>query len=278
MNLVQQINNTKTLPNSLSIWWLGQMGMVIKGSDAVLYIDPCLTNDVAERHGDWWERAFPPPILPEEVTNADFCLITHEHGDHFDKATIAPMAKASPQAKFVAPRWCKPKFQDIGLERSRYILPKALETSYLPKSKIRITPVPSAHYDLGFDEEKGYRWYGYLVEWNGVKIYHAGDTIIYPRYVDTLKQLPKADIAVLPVNGRDWYREQEHDVTGNLHPKEAAQLAAEMNWELLLIGHNDLYVNNKIPNSEIVAALDKYASNQAFKMMKAGELLYFVKH
>ena len=40
--LLAQMNNLTILPNSLAIWGLGQMGIAIKGPDAIHYIDPCL--------------------------------------------------------------------------------------------------------------------------------------------------------------------------------------------------------------------------------------------
>ena len=81
----------------------------------------------------------------------------------------------------------------------------------------------------------------------------------------------------MPVNGRDYYRETDGGAIGNLMPAEAAQLARNHGWDLLILAHNDLYANNAIPDSEIVAALSKFAPEQKYKFMKPGELLYYVK-
>ena len=43
-SLVEQIDNTPIIPNSLAVWGLGQMGLVVKGPDAVLVIDPYLSD------------------------------------------------------------------------------------------------------------------------------------------------------------------------------------------------------------------------------------------
>jgi L-ascorbate metabolism protein UlaG (beta-lactamase superfamily) len=123
----------------------------------------------------------------------------------------------------------------------------------------------------------GYRWLGYLIEANGVVLYHAGDTIIYDDYIETLRRLPTPDIAMLPINGRDYYRETEGGAIGNLAPVEAARLASDLGWDTLIVGHNDLYPYNTIPYSSIVHALETVAPRQKYKVLQPGELLYYVK-
>jgi L-ascorbate 6-phosphate lactonase len=276
-HLIEQMQRTQIIPNSLAIWGLGQIGVAIKGPDACIFIDPCLSDVVREQFGDWWQRAYDPPILPEEIDNASYYLITHEHLDHLDPLTVGPAAKASPNAKFIATGWSLDILADLDVESERIIVPPALEPIELLGTSITLTAVPSAHYEKEFDDEKGYRYFGYLIEWNGVTFYHAGDTIIYPGYIDTLKGLPTPDVALLPVNGRDYYRETDAGAVGNLLPVEAARLARDLGWDVLIPGHNDLYPNNAIPQSEILHGLERVAPRQKFKMLQPGELYYYVK-
>lgn len=275
--LVQHMQNTPILPNSLAIYGLGQLGMAIKGPDATIYIDPCLSDVVRENFGDFWTRAYDPPMLPAEATNANFCFITHEHLDHFDPLTLGPLAKASPDSKFVTTAWCRDLLNSIDVGDDRHIFPEALKPIELPGTSLRVTIVPSAHYDKEYDDAKGYRYIGFLIEWNGVTIYHAGDTIIYPGYVDLLRSLPKPDVVVLPVNGRDYYREVVINATGNLLPFEAAWLCKEFGWDTLIPAHNDMYPGNRIPNEQIAEALDRVVPRQKFKFLQPGELFYYVK-
>jgi L-ascorbate 6-phosphate lactonase len=276
-HLIEQMQRTQIIPNSLAIWGLGQIGVAIKGPDACIFIDPCLSDVVREQFGDWWQRAYDPPILPEEIDNASYYLITHEHLDHLDPLTVEPAAKASPNAKFITTGWSLDILADLDIEPERVIVPPALEPIELLGTSITLTAVPSAHYEKEYDEEKGYRWLGYIIEWNGVTFYHAGDTIIYPDYIETLKGLPTPDVALLPVNGRDYYRETDAGAVGNLLPVEAARLARDLGWDVLIPGHNDLYPNNTIPQSEILHGLERVAPRQKFKMLQPGELYYYVK-
>ncbi len=78
-NLIDQMNHLTVQPNCLAVWGLGQMGLAVKSSDGrIIYIDPVLTNVVAIKIpsvADKFTRAFPAPLKPEEVSNADYCFL-----------------------------------------------------------------------------------------------------------------------------------------------------------------------------------------------------------
>jgi len=273
--LTAQMRALEILPRSLAIWSLGQMGMAIKGPDALIVIDPCLSDVVRENAGDWWTRAYPPPLLPDELTDVDYFFVSHEHLDHLDPLTLGPAAKASPAAQFVAPGWCRQLLHNLDIADDRITVPPGLKS--LELGDMRVTAVPGAHYEREYDETLGFRWLGFLIEWNGVTLYHAGDTVIHPGFIETLQSLPTPDVAIVPVNGRDWYRESEAGAIGNLLPVEAARLARDLGWDTLIPGHNDLYPNNAIPWAEISAALEAVHPRQKVKQLQPGELLYYVK-
>ena len=275
--LKAQIESTPIIPNSLALWGLGQMGLAIKGPDGLLVIDPCLTDVVRERFGDFWVRGYPPPMQPGELTGVSCLMASHEHLDHFDPTTLGPAAAASPAARMVAPAWCADLLPEAGISPDRFLVPPALQPITLPGTSARLTAVPAAHYDLIHDEQKGHRWLGYIIEWNGVTVYHAGDTIIYKGYLEMMRGLPTPDVALIPTNGRDWYREVDIGAVGNLMPEEAAYLARELGWGMVILGHNDLYPNNAIPMANLAAAMERYAPRQRYKIMQPGERLYVLK-
>ena len=277
MSILSQMQQVEVLPDSLALWSIGQMGLGVKGPDATIYVDLCLSDYIEDQLGTYWKRAYPAPFPAEQVTNADFYFISHEHWDHLDPETVPKVAQASPQARFVTNKWCQQILIELGIAADRIITLETLKPTLLPDSSLQVTSVPSAHYDLDYDERLGYRWIGFLIEWNGVALYHAGDTIIYPDFIDTLKKFPSIDVAVLPVNGRDYYRETVGGAIGNLLPAEAAQLAEELGVDTLIVGHNDMYANNAIPYSEIIAAIEQFAPQQRYKILRVGELLYYLK-
>lgn len=275
-DLITRMNALAVPPGALAIWALGQMGFALKGSgNDVLYVDPYLTGKLKHEAepGEIFYREFPPPLAPAEVTNALAVLCSHEHLDHTDAGTLGPIAQASPQARFVITGWSHGIADQAGIEPARRIVPQVGRPFTLGDA--RITAVPSAHYAVEEDPVKGHRWLGFVIEWNGVTLYHSGDTIIYPGYLEHMKALPRADVAIVPVNGRDAYRDSL-GIVGNLLPAEAVWLARELGWDVLIAGHNDLFIGNCIGAGELPDAIRRANPRQKMHVLQPGELYLYV--
>ncbi|QSW98827.1 MBL fold metallo-hydrolase [Haloterrigena alkaliphila] len=86
-------------PDGVVIWYLGCNGFVLKGSEGTtIYVDPYLGVGDPPRT----VRMIPVPFDPADVTEADAVLATHEHSDHVDGESQAPILEAT-GATFYAP-------------------------------------------------------------------------------------------------------------------------------------------------------------------------------
>jgi L-ascorbate 6-phosphate lactonase len=116
----------------------------------------------------------------------------------------------------------------------------------------------------------GFRWLGYILQLNGVTLYHAGDTILYDGLVERLRT-HSIDIACLPVNGRDGWRERR-GMIGNLDGREAAELAVAVNAEVLIPMHNDMFAANHVSPAILADFLDRTYPRQKYHWLQPGEL------
>ncbi len=276
LSLIKRIDALTVPPGSLAVWALGQSGFVLKGGGTIAYIDPYLSNYVDEAGyapPGTFPRQFPPPLLPEEVTNAQVVFCTHEHADHTDPKTVGPLADASPRARFVGPANSRDILRQVGISDDRIVVPRVDQPHSL--AGLTFSAVPSAHYSLDLDPERGYRWLGFVVQLNGVTLYHAGDTILYDGLTERLKQR-QIDIACLPVNGRDWWREQR-GMTGNLDAREAAELAVTIDADVLIPMHNDMFAANHVSPAVLADFLDRHYPRQKYHWLQPGELYVYMK-
>lgn len=271
MDLTGRIGALEVGREALAFWGLGQVGVAIKGPEGVFYVDPYLTDSDGE--GGSLEREFPPPLRPDEVTNADVVLLTHNHIDHTDPDTVLPISEASSDARFVAPTTSRDTLVGAGLAADRIFVPTVGEPVEIGGT--RVTAVPSAHTGLEYDPERGYPYLGYVVEWNGVTFYHAGDTVIYDGLIETLSNW-KIDVAFVPINGRDYFR-TSRDLVGNTDFREAAELAEVLDFGLLVPTHYDLFAFNTADPGHFVSHLYDLNPMRSHKLLHAGELLYFAK-
>src|SRR5438309_2216002 len=57
--------------------------------------------------------------------------------------------------------------------------------------------------------------------------------------------LAQADLVLLPINGRDFFRETERNLVGNMDYREAARLASDIGVQLLIPMHWELFAHNR---------------------------------
>ena len=271
IELIGRIDALEVGERALAFWGLGQVGIVIKGPTGIVYVDPYLTDSDGE--GGSLPRTFPPPLVPGEVTNASAVLLTHDHIDHTDPETVLPISEASPGARFVAPFTSRDTLDGAGLDADRIVVPEVGEP--LEITGAGITAIPSAHTELEKDPERGYPFLGYVIEWNGVTVYHAGDTVVYDGMIETLSAWD-IDIAFVPINGRDYFR-TGRGIIGNTDFRETAELAETLNVGLIVPTHYDLIEGNTADPGHFVSHLYGLNPMRPHKLLRPGELLYFVK-
>jgi L-ascorbate 6-phosphate lactonase len=107
---------------------------------------------------------------------------------------------------------------------------------------LRIKPLPSAHEVLEYDPELDHRFVGYVLELNGVKLYHAGDRTVYPGLIEAL--LAESILSsMLPINGRDTFR-NARNIVGNMNYREAVELTAAARFDTVIPLHYDMFAGN----------------------------------
>ncbi len=224
----------------VALWWLGQSGFALRGGDATLLLDPFLSTG--------HDRLVPRPFAPEQATGVDAILCSHEHLDHLDADSLPAMAAASPGAAVVVPAPIVSQVTDLGIAPDRVI--GAQPEQPIELRGLTVHPLPAWHgidvadaYGFGRELSGGrYRYLGYVVEADGVRVYHAGDTLVYEGMEEWLRRLAP-DVALLPINGRDRFRE-EQNLVGNMDHREAAQLADAVGVGLLVPMHFDMFAAN----------------------------------
>lgn len=132
---------------------------------------------------DAGEQIFVDPFrVPSSAGPARLILITHPHSDHYDRRAIAGLRRA--ETVIVVPMSCAEPGQ-------RGIAPG--QTAQI--GRVKVTGVPAYNVAKPF-HPKSRRWLGYVIEVDGLRIYHAGDTDPIPEMSGI-----RPDIALLPVGG-----------------------------------------------------------------------------
>jgi L-ascorbate 6-phosphate lactonase len=233
ITLSQRVSAKTVMRSHVSCWWLGGSGFVFKtSSEAVIYVDPYLSNSVKGIFGA--ERAFPAPILPEEV-RTDAVISTHWHEDHLDPGSIPMIARNNPNAHFIMPPSATSHALSWGVPREQV---KGLQCGQAFEVKdIRIEATPARH-DAGIPGWEVPDAMGVLIETDRLTIYHCGDTE-YDMRIRRLKSRTP-DVALLCING----------IGGNMDAHEAALLAWHLGAKVVIPMHHYLWATNSGSSEE----------------------------
>lgn len=231
---LKQVHELPVPHGTAAAWWLGQMGLLVKMGGTVL----CLDYFASDLPG----RRVAPPIPAGEMEGIHAFLGTHNHLDHMDHESWKVWTRCCPEAKFVFPALHRRSVLEDGIPESGCLGLNDGRSCLV--GEVRISAVAAAHEFLDRDPETGfYPCLQYVLEGNGVRIYHAGDTLRYEGMLAKLQAFGRIDAALLPINGRDGARYRRNCI-GNMTFQEAADLAGELHVGTVIPGHWDMFADN----------------------------------
>lgn len=227
---------------------IGQSGFRLQFGRTVIYLDPYLTDYVVQVEDESFRRMVQPVMPPGDIGDADWVLVSHLHHDHCDPETLLPISKASKGCSFMAPSEAADYLKGIGITQGRIV--KASEEWSSLGPELKVMAVPAAHPDIERDKDGMLRCAGYVIEYKDRRIYHAGDTSPHDEIMGILKKLRPLHVVLLPVNERNYYRRQR-GIIGNMSVREAFHMAEELDAEVMVPAHWDLFRNNSAYREEI---------------------------
>jgi L-ascorbate 6-phosphate lactonase len=265
--LLREIEREAPRPGSISAWWLGQSGFLIKSPSGVLIIDPYLSEHLTHKYAATDRphiRMTEAPFRGHDVTFANLVLASHKHSDHLDPGTIPGLLDASPTAQLVVPRSNLGHAESLGIP-SHQLTGIDAGTS-IEAAGFQVRAIPSAHEGLDTDEAGHHLYLGFVVEVEGLRLYHSGDSLAYDGLVDHLGPDP-FDVMFLPINGRDPSR----GVPGNMSAAEAVDLAIQVRPRFVVPHHYDMFTFNTVPVETFEAEATRLPSGVTAKVLRCGE-------
>jgi L-ascorbate metabolism protein UlaG (beta-lactamase superfamily) len=192
-----------------ALTWIGHATYLVQLGGKSLLTDPVFSSRLAIV-----PRNVPPGLARADLPHIDVVVVTHNHRDHMDAPSLLALG---PEPVYVVPQGLGGWFQRNGLTR-------VVELQWWEQREVEglaITFVPSQHWSRrGLFDENASLWGGYVIERDGLRVYHSGDTAWFDGFAEIGRRVGPIDAAMLPIGAYEprWFMRTQH-----VDPLEAVQ-------------------------------------------------------
>ncbi len=201
----------KLTPGHVAITWIGHASFLVQFTDLNVLIDPNFANWLF-----FLKRIKRAGLKISDLPPIDLVLLTHAHFDHFHK----PSLRRLPSPKIGIMPWGVGDLAH-GLGFDRIVELQAWESFSHGDWQVRLTPCKHWGARTIRDEHRGYG--GFLLEHQGRRIYHAGDSAYFEGFKEIGKRCAP-EIALLPIGA--YYPDSFRNV--HMGPDEAIKVFRDL--------------------------------------------------
>lgn len=211
--------------------WLGHSALLIELAGRRLLIDPALSARASFLPFAGPRRFFyETPIRIRDLLPVDVVLISHDHYDHLDRATILALLPEDPF--FVVPLGVGAHLERWGVRPERI---RELDwwESVEPYAGLRLTAAPAQHFSGRgpFDRDRTL-WAAWVLEGEDRRLFFGGDSGWFDGFVEIGRRLGPFDLAALECGA---YHEDWRSI--HMLPEETLRASRELGAAVLLPIH-----------------------------------------
>ncbi len=239
--------------------WLGHSSYYLHIGGRRVLIDPVLSDFAAPF--SFANRAFPGsnPYRPEDIPDIDLLLITHDHYDHLDHATLTALRPRISQTitglgvgAHLAQWGFAPETVREGDWMQRFDVSNGLAVHVLP----------ARHYSGRTMVRKRTLWVGFALETSARRLFFSGDSGYGPHFAEIGQRLGGFDLAVLDSGQYDPRWPYIH-----MNPEEAVQATRDLRAAALLPGHVGKFAMARHAWDDPFQRLVKASEVQSFRLL-----------
>ncbi len=229
----------ETLPaTGLRITWLGHASMLIEIDGVRILTDPMWSERASPLTWLGPHRWYPPPIALERLPAIDAVVVSHDHYDHLDYATIVAMKNWDTQ--FIVPLGIGAHLAYWGIPESRIV-----ELDWWDHARVRdldvvCTPARHASGRVLIDKDATL-WAGYALVGAKHRVFFSGDTGLFPAMKDIGERLGPFDVSMIETGQYhaawpDWHIGPERAVVA--HRMVRGRVMLPVHWALLTLAYH----------------------------------------
>ncbi|SQC33235.1 metal-dependent hydrolase [Kluyvera cryocrescens] len=239
--------------------WLGHSSWYLQLSGKRILIDPVFSSYAAPFA--FLNKAFDGnyPWQAANMPDIDLLIISHDHYDHLDYATIKGLLPKIKRA--VVPLGVGSHLRYWGM-KDELITEADWQQSVTISDALNVHVLPARHFSGRGLKRNQTLWASFMFVTPTQKIYYSGDSGYGPHFKAIGEQFGKVDIAILEDGQYDQDWRYIH-----MMPEQTAQAAVDLNAERVLPGHAGRFVLAKHTWDDPYKRLAQASKDKAYRLL-----------
>jgi N-acyl-phosphatidylethanolamine-hydrolysing phospholipase D len=229
MDALQLQEDLRRPPQRFRMYWIGHSTVLLQLGERILLIDPVFSERVSPVSWAGPERQVPLPIQIADLPRVDAVLISHDHYDHLDRASIAAL-EAKFRPLYFVPLGVGARLHAMGATR----VVDMDWWQYVDVYGLRIHNTPARHFSgRSLTDRNSTLWASWMIEDRAAseRVYYGGDTGYSPHFAEIRARLGAPGLTLLPIGAFQprWFMREVH-----VDPAEAVQAFLDLEGEELV--------------------------------------------
>ncbi|MDQ3696410.1 MAG: MBL fold metallo-hydrolase [Gemmatimonadota bacterium] len=211
-------------PDRLTVTWIGHSTVLVQAGGRNILTDPVWSRRASPLQWIGPARWVEPGIALDALPPIDLVLISHNHYDHLDAATVRALAARHPDARWAAPlglaKWLRARGARDVVELDWWA------EARLGGGEATVVAVPAQHFSArGVHDRQRTLWCGWAVEAGQHRVLFCGDSGHHPEWREIGERRGPFDVALVPVGAYEprWFMRAVH-----MNPEEAVAAYQEL--------------------------------------------------
>lgn len=238
---VSDASSLRANTRDVTVTWLGHSTALWQVAGLNILTDPQFSERASPVPFAGPKRLTPLPLQLADLPRIDVVLISHNHYDHLDRATVLALnTQAGGPPLFVVPLGLELWLQGEGITRSRPLDWWSRHTVDAPGGPVQVSLVPAQHWSRRslFDRNASL-WGGFVVQAEShgkpVSLYYTGDTGYSPDFAEIGRRFGGFDLSMIPVGCHlpRWFMQKQHaneDDALRIHADVKSRLSVGVHW------------------------------------------------
>ncbi len=207
----------ETTVGALAVTWLGHASSLIEIDGRRVLTDPVFSKRCSPSQVVGPARLHRAPCTAADLPAIDVVLLSHDHYDHLDMATVVEIARRQPDAHFVAPVGVGAHLQYWGIAADR--ISESDWGGQVTHLDLTFDCLPARHFSGRGVVRNLTQWASWGIHGPSHNAFFTGDTGFTEAYADSALRTGPYELTLVPIGA---YGELWPDI--HVNPEEGVQL------------------------------------------------------